>query len=329
MQLNQYPSRIPIAWAANGSRNVIPWTSQIGVTPGRASLPDGFPPLTMTPLEAGGIPPSGPDMNGILNLISGQALWFNIGGPVIWDATFAQAIGGYPQGAQVIGAGFGQYFVSSVDNNLAPLSDPSWVPIPPYRSGFAVFTQSGNFTVPYGVYRIIATVQAAGGGGSNCAYSGAGTAQSGGGGGGGGTAICVCVVSPGQVIPVTVPGPSAAQATGGTASFGPFCSATGGKGANFLAATTSPGAAPGNGLGGNVINMQGGWGSDGQNGTTVYAGNGGSSFYGGGARSFAFNNSTPPAPGYGGGGGGVNTTDTSGANLNGGPGGAGIVTLGY
>ena len=41
----------------------------------RASYEQGFPALNMTPIAAGGVPPSGQDFNGILYDLSNAALW--------------------------------------------------------------------------------------------------------------------------------------------------------------------------------------------------------------------------------------------------------------
>ncbi|SAL70749.1 hypothetical protein AWB71_04308 [Caballeronia peredens] len=52
MKATDKPAPMPIPFALNGQRNVIPQESQIGITKGAASLNDGFPPLTMTsPLQ--------------------------------------------------------------------------------------------------------------------------------------------------------------------------------------------------------------------------------------------------------------------------------------
>lgn len=93
------PTPITIPFAASGSKNTIPTTSQIGVVDGAASYPDGFPPLCGTPLESGGKPPSRADMNGILHGIT-ENLRYLLGGCVPkFNATLAAAIGGYPLGA--------------------------------------------------------------------------------------------------------------------------------------------------------------------------------------------------------------------------------------
>ena len=68
------PDKITLPFAASGNKNVIPVASQIGITGGAASYTDGFPPLTMTPVAAGGIPPSGKDMNGVIYTISAASI---------------------------------------------------------------------------------------------------------------------------------------------------------------------------------------------------------------------------------------------------------------
>jgi len=80
-----------------GLINAIP---QASASPA-ASFADGFPLATMTPLAAGGVPPSGADMNGILNLITKFQAWVNAGGQWPFSGTLAAAIGGYPKGAML------------------------------------------------------------------------------------------------------------------------------------------------------------------------------------------------------------------------------------
>ena len=58
MQSSNIPSKIPLpfAYSASGSYiNTIPTASQIGIVNGKASLTDGFPPLTFSPISAGGV----------------------------------------------------------------------------------------------------------------------------------------------------------------------------------------------------------------------------------------------------------------------------------
>lgn len=142
MQISQVPALLPKAFAASGTKNTIPVDSQISVTPGAASLTDGFPSLTMTPLAAGGVPPYGADTNGILNWLSQICQWSNAGGVYPYNAAFSTAIGGYPKGALIQKASGVGYWVSSSDNNT---TDPDtggagWV-------GFDPSTlQAGSYT---------------------------------------------------------------------------------------------------------------------------------------------------------------------------------------
>lgn len=105
MQSSNIPTKTPVVWAssAGGSYiNTIPNTSQIGVINGAASYPDGFPPNTFLATTSGGIPPSGKDMNGILNALSAWVQWSQASGPVSFDASFCSSIGGYPIGATLL-----------------------------------------------------------------------------------------------------------------------------------------------------------------------------------------------------------------------------------
>ncbi|AVA33026.1 hypothetical protein [Cupriavidus metallidurans] len=133
MQSTQTPTLIPLAFAANGTKNTIPETSQIGITNGAASLNDGFPPLTMTPIAAGGVPPSGADMNGILNLISASSRWQHAGGLYGFNSAFAADVnvGGYPSGAELQSADLQGTWLSVAENNTDNPdtgSGTKWVP---------------------------------------------------------------------------------------------------------------------------------------------------------------------------------------------------------
>jgi hypothetical protein len=92
------PTNLVKPFADSGSKNTIPVTSQIGITDGAASYTDGFPPLTWTPIEAGGKYPFGQDFNGILHALSQHIMFINSGGQYRFDAALATAVGGYPVG---------------------------------------------------------------------------------------------------------------------------------------------------------------------------------------------------------------------------------------
>ncbi len=98
----------------------IPQPSQIGITNGRASLTDGFPPDCFLQAGAGGVSPFGADFNGLLFQSTSWDQWFSAGGPVSWDSAFSAAIGGYPAGAVVQSSTTsGLWWYSQADNNTS------------------------------------------------------------------------------------------------------------------------------------------------------------------------------------------------------------------
>lgn len=119
MQSSSQPEKISLPFATSGQKQPIPVASQIGIEDGRASYSDGFPPLTRTPLAAGGVPPFGTDMNGILNAITLIQQWQSAGGFFTFDAAFAASIGGYAKGAMLLKADGSGYWRSNVENNAA------------------------------------------------------------------------------------------------------------------------------------------------------------------------------------------------------------------
>ncbi len=152
MQLSNTPGKLLLPFAADGTKNAIPVDSQIGIVAGKASLADGFPPLTRTPLSAGGVPPSGLDMNGILYEISAVIRWANAGGGYAYDGTFAadSNVGGYPKGARVMRSDGQGYWLNITENNVTDPEDVAtaagWVP--DYTNGIAsVVMASANVTL--------------------------------------------------------------------------------------------------------------------------------------------------------------------------------------
>lgn len=132
MNLSNAPSKLVLPFANSGSKNTIPVASQIGITDGAASLTDGFPPLTMTPKSAGGVPPIGRDMNGILYAMSAAMRWANAGGGYVYDSSFATNtnVSGYPKGARILRSdGVGYWMNTSDGNTTDPESGGSgWYP---------------------------------------------------------------------------------------------------------------------------------------------------------------------------------------------------------
>lgn len=137
MQLSQIPTKFQKAFAslaAGGNIRAIPVTTP---DPDGASQELGFPPSTMTAVGAGGVPPDGRDMNGVLNNVSAWVIWQAAGGVVQYDAVFQAAIGGYPR-YSVIGSvtAPGTYWQSTADNNTTnpDTGGANWTAWPPSTS---------------------------------------------------------------------------------------------------------------------------------------------------------------------------------------------------
>ncbi len=142
MEAADSPARISLPFANSGTKNTIPTASQVGITPGAASLTTGFPPLTFTPLAAGGVPPSGADFNGILYEITAIQRWQCAGGGFKYNASFSTAVGGYPKGTVLVNTADDGGWLSTVDNNA---TDPDaggagWVPYGEYGQAIIALT---------------------------------------------------------------------------------------------------------------------------------------------------------------------------------------------
>lgn len=83
----------------------------------KATWTQGFPGLTMIPLAAGGIPPRGQDVNGVLKAISEHTVFQGGGGQYKWSAEYVAAHGGYSQGAVLQSDDGAATYVSAIDNN--------------------------------------------------------------------------------------------------------------------------------------------------------------------------------------------------------------------
>jgi len=121
-----------------------------------------------------------------------------------------------------------------------------------------VFTSSGTFTAPTGVYNVKVTVVGGGGGGGQGSTELAGyttISYPGGSGGGGGVAAGHISVTPGQTYVVTVGSAgngsnSGNGSAGGTSSFGSLLTGAGGGGGQGRTTGSSAGGASGaNGVG--------------------------------------------------------------------------------
>lgn len=109
------PTQIDVPFADLGTRTAIP--AAANNTTGRAGYDLGFPPINSTPKVAGGIPPFGSDMNGILYDITVAEQFIQAGGSWPYDSAFATAIGGYPLGALVQRSDSSGFWRNTLDGN--------------------------------------------------------------------------------------------------------------------------------------------------------------------------------------------------------------------
>lgn len=143
------PPSLVAAFTFGGTADVdytiIPVPSQVGVSPELASFTTGFPPATRTARTAGGIPPRGLDMNGILFMTSAHIAWAASGMSYVFNADVVTVQGGYNIGAIVRSAADpSQYFYNTTTNNV---NNPDsvvtgWVPFSPIA--VPTGTQAGN-----------------------------------------------------------------------------------------------------------------------------------------------------------------------------------------
>lgn len=119
MPLNE-PLLNAVPFASQGDKNIIPIDPSLDPDPvaqAAASFKLGFPPKTRIKISLGGVPPSGRDMNGILNFLSQHQVWLNAGGTYKFNADLAAALGGYQKGAILASNDGLRLYVSTVDGN--------------------------------------------------------------------------------------------------------------------------------------------------------------------------------------------------------------------
>jgi hypothetical protein len=122
LKASDIPTKFNIPFAANATGSFVRDVPETTADRVAASDTLGFPPDTFTPVGAGGTPPDGRDLNGILRQTTAWDQWGSAGGPIMYDAAFQAALlpaPGYPKGAIVASAvTFGQYWLSTVDDNV-------------------------------------------------------------------------------------------------------------------------------------------------------------------------------------------------------------------
>ena len=140
------PPVVPQPFAEGGARNTIPDT-----TPDtqRASYALGYPPRTMQPIDAGGAPMLGPDMNGILWDVTAWLYALQGGQIQAYDSDISDAIGGYAAGAIVLMADGAGYWINTAAANT---TDPDaggagWQPMYAYGASAISGLTGGSRTL--------------------------------------------------------------------------------------------------------------------------------------------------------------------------------------
>lgn len=108
----------PLCYA--GDTRVIPQTTPAGTN--QLSYESGFPLLTSTPIQAGGIPPDRLDFNAALNLLSTFIYYMQSGNQFVWNNQLD-----YNTGAFVIGSDNAVYFCIQANGATEPntVQDPT------------------------------------------------------------------------------------------------------------------------------------------------------------------------------------------------------------
>lgn len=124
MPINVIPKFLQKAFADTGAKTNIPLNADL--VNGRAGYAEGFPPINMTAVAAGGIPPFGQDMNGVLYDLSAAIRYLQSGIDFPFDSAFATAIGGYPKGALVSGSTPDIIWLCTTNNTVTAPGGAGW-----------------------------------------------------------------------------------------------------------------------------------------------------------------------------------------------------------
>lgn len=114
-------------FANDGDKTII---GDSAATKGRATLPEGFPPITSTPIKQGGIAPNRLDFNGILYMLSAMAWWQQSGGMWQYNSKLDYA----PPAIVLYSGTYWQCVkASGKDSPVAPGSNATyWQPLPQF-----------------------------------------------------------------------------------------------------------------------------------------------------------------------------------------------------
>lgn len=354
MEQSDFPTKISVPFASGAESSYIRTVPTTTTDANAASFTLGFPPNTFISTTAGGQPPDGRDVNGILNAATSLLQAYSAGSVPTFDATFASSVGGYPTGAVVSSAQAGYLWLSTADSNTTtPGSTGSkWVlvltgtTIGTYTSGrwlnTIVFTSSGTYIPSASAKWVRVRVLGAGGAGAGGGGIDTGSVVACSGGAAGSYAEAMFLVSVvGGSVAITIGSGGiageASGASGGTTSFGSYVSAPGGQGGlNTRGSASAPvvfapqgppgGAASASGSAVYSVRQAGQPGPCGMvfSGTCV-SGQGAPSQFGGGGPNTSLGAGNPAA-GYGAGGSGASIAPGS-TGYSGGNGGSGLIVI--
>lgn len=125
MKSTDLPALVGTPFGENGIKTPISQNTSPGTN--AASYNDGFPAITMTELNNGGLPPRGSDFNQILYELAKSVQWSGTGALYKFSSDFATKIGGYPKGSKVIGSD-GDVHECLIDDNMNdPVGGAGWI----------------------------------------------------------------------------------------------------------------------------------------------------------------------------------------------------------
>lgn len=111
------PTFIPIAFAANGLKNIIQKTRQPTQDAQDMTWNDGSPLITLTPIKDGGKAPKGQDFNGVMNVVTEHGIFIQNGNRYKWSADVVTNFGGYAKDSIVQSDDGLREYISLIDNN--------------------------------------------------------------------------------------------------------------------------------------------------------------------------------------------------------------------
>jgi hypothetical protein len=344
MLVSSVPYKFTVPWANSASGSFITNPVPAVSTSPAAGQDLGFPPATALPEGSGGTPPNINDINGALYYATAWEQWIQAGAPIVYDATFQTAIGGYPKGAIVPSAATPYLrWISTVDNNT---SDPdtggaNWLAMSGRLTKITPFAASATYTPIVNLAFVIFKAVGSGGSGAGAAATGSNVSFGEPGSAGTYGEIRIPAASIGSSRAVVIGaavagGVNAAGGNGNSTTVGSTLAVfPGGIGGSQFLNQTAPAVQGNAGIsatatstvsGAVLLSRRGKQGAPCVAVSTIagYGGIGGSTPMGEGGSSATFNTNGLDASDYGGGGGGVTVSDAI-SSANGGASGIGYL----